>query len=48
MIRITYFSMIGYDENGTEDYKVETILCDDVDLEYYLNCIDENLILSID
>lgn len=48
MIRITYFQFIGLDEEGANDYKVDTILCDESDLDYYLNCIDEDLILSID
>lgn len=48
MVRITYFDFIGFDENGVNDYKVNTILCDDEELEYYLNCIDDELILSID
>lgn len=48
MVRITYFQFVGLDEEGANDYRVDTILCDEEEAEYYLNCIDENLILSID
>lgn len=49
MVKITYFSIIGYDEDLTEQYQVETIECENGEqLEYYLNCIDENLIIGIE
>ena len=45
---ITYFSVRGYDEDGTEDCVVLTWACsDEEEFEYALNVIDSEDIISI-
>ncbi|MBQ8997778.1 MAG: hypothetical protein IJ086_03670 [Clostridium sp.] len=45
---ITYFSIVGYEEDTTPIYEVEKWECEDEeDIKWALNFIDENLIISI-
>ena len=45
---ITYFSVSGYEEDGTAEYNVLTWkCCDDEEFEYALEVIDEEDIISI-
>ena len=46
--KITYFSLSGYEEDGTAEYKVLTWECsDEEEFEYALNVIDSEDIISI-
>jgi len=46
---ITYFSIIGYEEDGTEEYKVVEWKCyDEEEFEYALENIYEGCIISIE
>ena len=45
---ITYFSVSGYDEDGTPDIRVLRWKCEDEEeFEYALNCINDEDIISI-
>ena len=45
---ITYFSVSGYEEDGTAEYKVLTWKCyDEEEFKYALEVIDEEDIISI-
>ena len=46
---ITYFSICGYEEDGTPEYKALKWVCEDrEEFEYAMKCIDKDDIISID
>ena len=45
---ITYFNIVIYEEDGTEEYEVVEWKCyNEEEFEYALNCINDEDILSI-
>ena len=45
---IKYFSICGYEEDGTPEYKISKWVCEDMEeFIYAMECIDEEDIISI-
>lgn len=47
MVEILYFSVDFIGEDGTEHFNVNRIVCEENEVDYYLNCISEDDLLGI-